>query len=36
MGNYRIYVEKNPNFRVEAKSLQAELNLNLGLKLNKS
>ncbi len=34
MGNYRIYVEKNPNFRVEAKSLQAELNLNLGLKLN--
>ncbi|MGM9969207.1 MAG: phosphoribosylformylglycinamidine synthase [Anaeroplasma sp.] len=33
MGNYRIYVEKLPKFQVEAKSLQAELNLNLGLGL---
>ena len=33
MGNYRIYVEKLPKFQVEAKSLQAELNLNLGLNL---
>jgi len=33
MSNYRIYVEKKPEFQVEAKSLQAELNLNLGLNL---
>ena len=33
MSNYRIYVEKKPKFQVEAKSLQAELNLNLGLSL---
>lgn len=33
MSNYRIYVEKLPKFQVEAKSLQAELNLNLGLDL---
>ena len=32
--NYRIYVEKLPQFQVEAKSLEAELNLNLSLKLN--
>ena len=33
MSNYRIYVEKLPKFQVEAKSLQAELNLNLSLNL---
>ena len=33
MSNYRIYVEKLENFRVEAKSLQDELNLNLNLNL---
>lgn len=33
MSNYRIYVEKQKEFQVEAKSLQAELNLNLGLNL---
>lgn len=31
--NYRIYVEKLKEFQVEAKSLQADLNLNLGLNL---
>ncbi len=31
MGNFRIYVEKKEKYQVEAKSLQAELNLNLGL-----
>ncbi len=33
MENYRIYVEKKPEFRVEAQSLQEELNGNLGLSL---
>ncbi|MBE6137651.1 MAG: phosphoribosylformylglycinamidine synthase [Erysipelotrichaceae bacterium] len=33
MNNYRIYVEKLKKFQVEAKSLQSELNLNLGLSL---
>ena len=33
MTNYRIYVEKLAKFQVEAKSLQDELNLNLGLNL---
>ncbi len=33
MSNYRIYVEKLPQFQVEAKSLQSEFNLNLGLNL---
>lgn len=33
MNNYRIFVEKRPEFRVEAKSLQDELNGNLGLSL---
>ena len=33
MNNYRIYVEKKPEFRVEARSLQDELNNNLGLSL---
>ena len=33
MSNYRIYVEKKKEFQVEAKSLQTELNLNLGLNL---
>ena len=33
MGNFRIYVEKLPKFQVEAKSLEADLNLNLGLNL---
>ena len=33
MGNFRIYVEKLPKFQVEAKSTQADLNLNLGLNL---
>ena len=31
MSNYRIFVEKLPQFQVEAKSIQADLNLNLGL-----
>ncbi len=31
--NHRIFVEKLPEFQVEAKSLQAELNNNLGLKI---
>lgn len=31
--NYRIYVEKLKEFQVEAKSLQSDLNLNLGLNL---
>ena len=33
MGNFRIYVEKKEKYQVEAKSLQAELNLNLGFSL---
>lgn len=33
MPNYRIFVEKNPEFRVEAKSLLSELNENLRLDL---
>ena len=33
MGNFRIYVEKKEKYQVEAKSLQSELNLNLGLNL---
>ena len=33
MNNYRIYVEKKEKFQVEAKSLQADLNLNLSLNL---
>ena len=33
MNNYRIFVEKYPEFQVEAKSLLAELNENLQLKL---
>jgi phosphoribosylformylglycinamidine synthase len=33
MKNYRIFVEKHPEFRVEAKSLLAELNENLQLRL---
>ena len=33
MKNYRIYVEKYPEFRVEARSLLAELNENLRLSL---
>lgn len=33
MNKYRIYVEKLAQFQVEAKSLQEEFNLNLGLKL---
>ncbi|MCL2682950.1 MAG: phosphoribosylformylglycinamidine synthase [Bacteroidales bacterium] len=33
MKNYRIFVEKHPQFRVEAQSLQQELNSNLGLEL---
>ena len=32
--NYRIFVEKKPQFRVEADSLLKELNSNLHLKLN--
>ena len=35
MGNYRIFVEKYPEFQVEAKSLLSELNENLQLKLGK-
>lgn len=31
--DYRIYVEKLPEFQVQAKSIQADLNLNLGLEL---
>lgn len=31
--NYRIYVEKLESFQVEAESLRAELNLNLGLNI---
>ena len=33
MQNYRIFVEKHPEFQVEAKSLKAELNENLQLNL---
>lgn len=33
MKNYRIFVEKRPGFRVEAESLQHDLNENLGLHL---
>lgn len=33
MSNYRIFVEKHPEFQVEAKSLLAELNENLQLEL---
>ncbi len=33
MKNYRIYVEKLPQFQVEARSMQRELNDNLGLQL---
>ena len=33
MKNYRIYVEKYPEFQVEARGLLAELNENLQLKL---
>jgi phosphoribosylformylglycinamidine synthase len=33
MSSYRIYVEKRPEFRVEAKSLRDELNENLSLSL---
>ena len=33
MESYRIYVEKKPEFRVEAQSLREELNGNLGLSL---
>ncbi len=33
MKNYRIFVEKRPDYRVEAESLKGELNDNLGLKL---
>ncbi|MBR4154643.1 MAG: phosphoribosylformylglycinamidine synthase, partial [Paludibacteraceae bacterium] len=32
--DYRIFVEKKSGFRVEAESLQRELNANLGLTLN--
>lgn len=35
MQNYRVYVEKKPEFQIEAQSLVNELNLNLGLKLEK-
>ena len=31
--DYRIFVEKKSRFRVEAESLQRELNANLGLNL---
>ncbi len=31
MCNFRIFVEKKEHFRVEAKSLQSELNTNVGL-----
>ena len=33
MSSYRIYVEKRPEFRVEARSLRDELNENLSLSL---
>ena len=33
MKNYRIYVEKYPEFQVEARSLKNELNENLQLDL---
>ena len=33
MNNYRIYVEKYPEFQVEARSLLGELNENLQLSL---
>lgn len=33
MKNYRIFVEKKPEFQVEAQSLRSELNVNLGLGL---
>ena len=33
MGNYRVFVEKYPEFQVEAKSLMNELNENLQLSL---
>ena len=33
MSDYRIYVEKKEGFRVESKSLQDDLNLNLSLNL---
>ncbi len=33
MGNFRIFVEKKEQFRVEAKSLRQELNTNLGLNI---
>ncbi|MDE7077216.1 MAG: phosphoribosylformylglycinamidine synthase, partial [Alistipes sp.] len=33
MKNYRIFVEKQPRFRVEAESLRRELNADLGLSL---
>ena len=33
MGDYRIYVEKKEGYRVESKSMQDDLNLNLGLHL---
>ena len=33
MNNYRIYVEKYPEFQVEARSLLSELNENLQLDL---
>ncbi len=32
--NYRIFVEKKPQFRVEAKGLENDLNVNLGLNIN--
>ena len=34
MADYRIFVEKYPEFQVEARSLQNELNANLGLSLH--
>ncbi len=34
MSSYRIYVEKKPEFQVEARSLREELNENLSLNLN--
>ena len=33
MSGYRVYVEKKPQFRVEAESLRDELNENLQLHL---
>lgn len=33
MGNYRVFVEKYPRFRVEAESLREELNRNLSLNI---